>query len=207
MTSPSSPRARAAGEETDGRRRRSQDSRARIVQAMLELVHAGDPSPGAEQVAERAGVGLRTVFRHFSDMDSLYREMSAVIEKEYMAVVERPFEGRTWRERVLELVRRRAGVYEKIAPYKLGSNVHRHRSPFLQSDHARLVTTAREILRRELPTEVARDRALFEALDLMLSFEAWMRLRRDQDLTPRRAVEVLEAAIVRLLKSAPDSAA
>ena len=207
MTSPSSPHARAADEETDGRRRRSQDSRARIVQAMLELVHAGDPSPGAEQVAERAGVGLRTVFRHFNDMDSLYREMSAVIEKEYMAVVERPFEGRTWRERVLELVRRRAGVYEKIAPYKLASNVHRHRSPFLQADHARLVSTARDILRREAPAEVARDRALFEALDLLLSYEAWMRLRRDQGLTPRRAIEVLETAIVRLLDAAPNPAA
>lgn len=207
MTSSSPARRAPAGQETDGRRRRSQDSRARIVQAMLELVHAGDPSPGAEQVAERAQVGLRTVFRHFKDMDSLYREMSAVIEKEYMAVVDRPFEGRTWRERVLELVRRRAGVYEKIEPYKRASNVHRHRSPFLQADHARLVATAREILRRELPADVARDRALFEALDLLLSFEAWMRLRRDQDLSPRRASEVLEQAIVRLLDAAGASAA
>lgn len=199
MTRSSPARAPAQDEETDGRRRRSQDSRARIVQAMLELVHAGDPSPGAEQVAERAGVGLRTVFRHFQDMDSLYREMSAVIEREYMAVVERPFEGRTWRDRVLELVRRRAGVYEKIAPYKQGSNVHRHRSPFLQADHARLVQTSRDILRRELPVEIARDRALFEALDLLLSFEAWTRLRRDQALSPRRAAEVLEETIGRLL--------
>ena len=117
---------------------------------------AGDQrSAAVVEVAERAGVGLRTVFRHFQDMDSLYREMSAVIEREYMAVVERPFEGRTWRDRVLELVRRRAGVYEKIAPYKQGSNVHRHRSPFLQADHARLVQTSRDILRRELPPELA----------------------------------------------------
>ncbi|WP_415427269.1 TetR/AcrR family transcriptional regulator, partial [Staphylococcus borealis] len=72
----------------DGRRRRSQDSRARIVQAMLDLVREGDVSPSAELVAARADVGLRTVFRHFSDLDSLYREMSAVISSELMALVE-----------------------------------------------------------------------------------------------------------------------
>jgi hypothetical protein len=30
-------------------------------------------------VAGRADVGLRTVFRHFQDMDSLYREIGAVV--------------------------------------------------------------------------------------------------------------------------------
>ncbi len=185
--------------ETDGRRRRSQDSRARIVQAMLELVHAGDPAPAAEQVAARAGVGLRTVFRHFRDMDSLYREISQVVEVELRAMVLAPFEGETPRERTLELVRRRAAVYEKIGPYRRASAVNRHRSTFLAADHARFVFIAREILKRQAPPEVARDKLRFEALDLLLSFEAWDRLRRDQELTPRRATEVLEHAVAQLL--------
>src|SRR5665213_2368302 len=95
-------------EESDGRRRRSQDSRARIVAAMLDLIHGGEVAPGAEQVAERAQVGLRTVFRHFKDMDSLYREMSHAIESELRTVVLRPFKAETWRERVLELIDRRS---------------------------------------------------------------------------------------------------
>jgi AcrR family transcriptional regulator len=186
-------------DETDGRRRRSQDSRARIVSAMLELVHAGDVSPGAEQVAARAGVGLRTVFRHFSDMDSLYSEMAQVIEAEAMAVVQTPFTGATWRDRVLELVQRRAVVFEKIAPFKRASDIHRHQSKFLQASHERLVTMSREILKRELPSDAARDQVLFETLDMLLSFEAWTRLRRDQDLTPRKAREVLEQAVTRAI--------
>src|SRR3546814_3782718 len=48
-------------------------------------------TPSAEQVAARADVGLRTVFRHFKDMESLYREMSAVIEREVIPVMRRPF--------------------------------------------------------------------------------------------------------------------
>jgi len=67
-------------QETDGRRRRSADSRARIVAAMLELTRESALVPGAEQVALRAGVGLRTVFRHFQDMDSLYSEIAGPFE-------------------------------------------------------------------------------------------------------------------------------
>lgn len=185
--------------EADGRRRRSQDSRARIVAAMLELVREGDPSPSAELVATRADVGLRTVFRHFKDLESLYREMSAVIEAELMALVHTPFKGVTWRERVLELVERRGGAYEKVGPFKRASEAHRHHSPALALDSAKMVEISREILRYQLPPELAKDRVRFEAIDLLLSFDAWNRLRRDQELSPKRATEVLQAMIDALL--------
>ncbi|WP_168074123.1 TetR/AcrR family transcriptional regulator [Caulobacter sp. SSI4214] len=183
----------------DGRRRRSQDSRARIVQAMLDLVREGDVSPSAELVAARADVGLRTVFRHFSDLDSLYREMSAVISSELMALVETPFKGATPRERVLELVERRGWAYEKIAAFKRASEVHRHQSPALVADSERMVRVSRDILRGQLPPELAKDKVRFEAIDLMLSFEAWSRLRREQALSPKRATEVLRLVISGLL--------
>lgn len=64
----------------DGRRKRSHSSRAKIVKALLDLVEGGTISPSAAEVAEAAGVGLRSVFRHFDDMESLYREMSDGIE-------------------------------------------------------------------------------------------------------------------------------
>jgi len=183
----------------DGRHRRGEDSRARIVAAMLEIVQGGDVSPGAEQVAARADVGLRTVFRHFKDMDSLYREMSVVIEREMRALVERPFAAQDWRERLVELIGRRATVFEKIGPFKRAANVARHRSKFLEADNGRLVTALREILVAQLPPEAAGDAAKLEILDLLLSFESWSRLRREQGLSVARARETLEAAIRRLV--------
>ncbi|ADG11154.1 transcriptional regulatory protein [Caulobacter segnis ATCC 21756] len=186
----------------DGRRRRGQDSRARIVQAMLDLVREGHVSPSAELVAARADVGLRTVFRHFKDLESLYREMSGVIEAELLALAETPFKATSWRERVLELVERRGWAYERIAPFKHASEVHRHQSPTLALDNAKFVAGARDILRRELPASLADDRDLFEAIDLLLSFDAWRRLRRDQQLGPRDATEVLQMSIQTLLRQA-----
>ena len=55
----------------DGRRLRSERSRQAIIDAMLKLVEEGVLVPTAQQVSERAGVGIRSVFRHFSDMESL----------------------------------------------------------------------------------------------------------------------------------------
>lgn len=193
------PAVEAASPESDGRRRRSQDSRARIVQAMLELVEAGEVSPAAEQVAARAKVSLRSVFRHFNDLDSLYAEMASVVENGLQSVLDEPLKSAAWQERVLELIQRRAAVYEKIWPFKRASDVHRRGSAFLEASHARMVAMAREILRRQLPEDVAADRNRFEALDLLLSFETWTRLRRDQQLTPRRAMEVLDHSVRRLI--------
>lgn len=191
------------GPSVDGRRRRGQDSRARIVHAMLDLVREGDVSPSAELVAGRAEVGLRTVFRHFKDLESLYGEMSAVIEAELMSLADTPFKAADWRGRVMELVERRGWAYERIAPFKRAFEVHRHQSTALDLHNAKLVAGAREILRRELPAALAANRDLFEAVDLLLSFDAWRRLRQDQALEPRAVTEVLQAMISTLLDRAP----
>ncbi|HEY1447125.1 MAG TPA: TetR/AcrR family transcriptional regulator [Caulobacteraceae bacterium] len=166
---------------------------------MLELVHGGEVAPVAEQVAARAGVGLRTVFRHFKDMDSVYREMATVIEGELAEVLSQPLKGETWREQLSDLIARRSQAFEKIAPFKRAANTHRHRSPFLEAHHARLTEMSRAILRGLLPAAVTGDALRLETLDLLLSYETWSRLRREQGLSPKRAREVLEFGVGRLI--------
>ena len=183
----------------DGRRRRGQDNRARIVAAMMEIIHGGQVAPSAEQVAARADVGLRTVFRHFQDMDSLYREIGAVIGRRVRAILQAPLSAEAWPDRLLETVARRAQAFETIAPFKRAADVFRHRSKYLGSDYAGLVVELRKVLVQELPPQILRDKDRVEALDLMLSFEAWSRLRREQELSAKRAQEVLEAAVRQLI--------
>lgn len=185
--------------ETDGRRRRAQDSRGRIVEAMVALTQAGNIPVSAEMVAEQAGVGLRTVFRHFSDMDSLYREMSLTIETQFIQGLSEPLTGETWQARLRELIDRRITNFETITPFKRAEAAYRHRSRFLQSDLQRMNTWLREALIRVLPESIRQDASRFEVLDLLLSFESWDRLRRDQALSPDQAREALERAVDALL--------
>lgn len=52
-------------------------SRRAICDACLDLVQEGVLQPGAEQVAERAGLSRRSIFYHFRDLAELY---DAVVE-------------------------------------------------------------------------------------------------------------------------------
>jgi AcrR family transcriptional regulator len=183
----------------DGRRRRGQDNRERIVSALMALIREGNLSPSAEQVAAQADVGLRTVFRHFQDMDSLYREISKVIEEELRLIIARPMQAQDWRGRLMELIVRRAEVFERIGPFKRAADALRHRSKFLGSDHDRLVGGLRALLAAVLPSEIVADPLKIEALDLLMSFEAWSRLRQEQRLPPERAQAVVEAAVRRVI--------
>jgi AcrR family transcriptional regulator len=179
----------------DGRRARGADNRRRIVDALLKLVAAGAISPSAEQVASEAGVGLRTVFRHFADMDSLYREISERMTAEIRPIVQRPFTSNDWRARLVELVDRRAQVFERLLPFKIAGDAHRHGSPFLIAEQGAIVKTLRQALAKALSPKIVDDKPCFEALDLILSFESWRRLRVDQRLSARdsRAAMLLAA--------------
>ena len=204
-TMPNDPRGPApqAGEAaTDGRRRRSHTSQRRIVAAMIALVGEGHLTPSAELVAERAEVGLRTVFRQFKDMDSLYREMQTGLETVMGSMLDVPFVAGDWRGQILEMVERRAMRFERLAPYLRASQVRRHRSTALREGHDHFVALLRRILLARLPTPDALDPAMLDALDLLLSFEAWSRLRDEQRLDVEQAKLVLANTIGRLLESA-----
>src|SRR3954447_21497603 len=58
----------------DGRNERSRRTREAVVDALLALHDEGDLTPTAQRVAARAGVALRTVYGHFTDMETLYAE-------------------------------------------------------------------------------------------------------------------------------------
>jgi AcrR family transcriptional regulator len=183
----------------DGRRRRSENSRARIVDAMLALIAAGEITPTAELVATRAEVGLRTVFRHFRDMDSLYAEMSERMSA-YYADWDAPFAAADWRGQLDEACNRRASTFERLMPFKRAADAHRHISASLQLRHAILLAAMRARLLALLPPRLADDEVAFEAIDLVLSFESWQRLRIDQGRSPESARAILRHTLNRLIE-------
>lgn len=184
----------------DGRTTRGQENRRQIVQALLELIREGILSPTAEMVSARAGVGLRTVFRHFKDMETLYREITSEVDAIVAPVLSKPLMGDTWQQRLLNSIDRRAEMFEKLAPIQSASLVHLHESEFLKQQQARTVELQRHLLRALLPKTVKDDKTRFEALDLILSFESWLRLRRDQKLSVTAAKKVMKLSAEQLLK-------
>lgn len=192
----------AAPETEDGRKRRSERSREQIIEAMFELVSGGELDPGAARIAEVANVSLRTVFRHFEEVDGLYLEMNRRVKAEVMPIVEAPFNSTNWRDTVLELVERRSEVFERILPFRVCGSIRRFRSAFLMQGHQDFVAMERAILDSVLPEEVRSNVILEAGFDSVLGFDTWRRLRQDRGLsvedaraTMRKLVEALLASV------------
>lgn len=183
----------------DGRVRRAQRSGQAIVEALMELVGSGVLEPTAQQVAERAGVGIRTVFRRFSDMESLFAEMDARLQAEAVPILVGGRPDGSLTERVRGLIRQRVAFFERIAPYKRSGNRKRWRSPFLRERHALLGRALRADLVRWLPELERASAATMDALDLVTSFEAWDQLRSEQGLGTGRAQAAVERAALTLV--------
>ncbi len=181
----------AATDRVDGRRERSRSSHRRIVEAMMELIVGGDLMPSAARVAEEAGIGLRTVFRHFDDMDSLYAEITATITEQVMPTVAAPYPEQPWQDNLRELVRRRVRVFETTLPFRLAANIKRYQSPFLMGQYSKVVMLERELILRLLPSDILADRISVEALCAALSFQNWRVLRHDQGLSVEDSATVM----------------
>ncbi|MEP2829432.1 TetR/AcrR family transcriptional regulator [Parvibaculum sp.] len=183
----------------DGRRLRSAASRRRIVEAMRDLIREGTLSPRAEEVAARANVGLRSVFRHFDDMESLYREIGDLMVADVAPMLELPPPSGTAEEILAEMIERRTKLFERIMPFRIAADMHSHRSPYLMQERRMMNEGLREIMRSALPAAIRKDRVAVDALDAVLSFDFWRRLRSDQRLSIAQARRVIEATAAPLI--------
>ena len=75
--------------EQDGRRLRSLTSQNIIVDAMIILVQRGILEPTAQQVADEAGIGIRTVFRQVQDKENLFSKMDEKVRTDLQEIFDR----------------------------------------------------------------------------------------------------------------------
>jgi len=179
----------------DGRHKRSAASRRRIIEAVLALVQEGHPEPGAEAVAARAGVGLRTVFRLFSDMESLCAEMLVPQRQEFVEIFLARFTARRGAPRMQEMFSRLAALYELRMPLRRAGTIRRYSSPSLAAAMRELDQTIEGFLTLQFPVATPADQQRLNMLNLLMSYETWMRLRDSQGLSYEQTLETLRAAL------------
>lgn len=189
---------------TDGRRERSRSSRGKIVAAMIELVRSGDTAPQAARVAEVAGLGVRSVFRHFEDMETLYREMGEAVAEQVRPIVLQAPVGETWKDKLFDIAKRRAIIFETILPFRVSASLRRFQSPYLMEDYNRLLALEFASVTAQLPPTVANQETLRHSLFLVLGFQSWRALRHDHQLSPEAASAVVNDLLTSLLSALPD---
>jgi hypothetical protein len=120
--------------------------------------------------------------------------MSEAVLSRIADLASAPLTGHTWREQLDDLMTRRFTVYEQVMPYRRAAMVHAHHSEVVRSNNETQRQHMRKMLAASLPADVRADHARLDALEMILSIEAWIRLRVDQRLDPARA----RAAVRRL---------
>lgn len=190
-TADSAPALDGAGPVIDGRALRSARTRDKIALAMLDLIRAGNLTPTSEEVALHAGVGHRTVFRRFQDMESLYVEINQRVRALAAPVLAEPIPAGPLAVRIAVLADRRARVFEEVGVFYRATAPRLDASPTLRRFRQDFAVIQRQQMLAVLP-ELAADPVRVEAADTLASMDAWLRLRQVQGL----AVEAAQAVVV-----------
>ncbi|MBT4519082.1 MAG: TetR/AcrR family transcriptional regulator [Halieaceae bacterium] len=185
------------GKTVDGRRLRSERSRKAIVDAALALIEEGILVPTAQLVAERAGVGIRSFFRHFEDMESLTKAMDEQIRDGYEKLFLGGEREGAVEQRLEHAVERYATAYEQVSNIILATAAQRWRYEMLRKNYARNLRGLRKDLDNWLPELKSLPVEKREAVDAVASFEMWHRLREHQGLSKKAGI----AIVTGLLKS------
>jgi AcrR family transcriptional regulator len=182
----------------DGRRARRHRSRDLAVDALLDLLNEGVPRPTAQQVAERSGVSLRSIFRIFDDVETLHAAACAAqLGRVRHLFVDVPAEG-TLDSRIDRVVAINGRLYESVAPVRRAALRSAPESTALQEQLARARGWVRAEVERMFADELASaDRDAANALEVAVSFEAWDQLRAAQGLSAARTA----ATVTLILRS------
>jgi AcrR family transcriptional regulator len=183
-----------------------------VVGAVLDIVKECPPNaiylPSAAEVAARARVSERTVFRHFADLDALFVAAASRIRPvQQIYLGPRPDDPRL-EDRIEVLVGLRAKLYERIAPVRRVAIYLSQTHPLVVEQLAEAYATARaqvvDVFAPELSRLDARRRSLMvDALDLAASWASWDSLRTVQGCSVPRTRRIVAEMLSDLLATVP----
>jgi AcrR family transcriptional regulator len=162
----------------DGRFARSQKTKDAIVKALLKLLR-NTPFPTAEQVAKESKIGLRTVYRQFKDMESIYlslhEECTHSLSQMFNSDVDldKPF-----KERLIFAISERLTIYEKYETLFIATISNAARLPILVNQVAESYQIMRERFIKIVPEIKNLSGIKSDLLFTRITFPPWFSLRK-----------------------------
>jgi AcrR family transcriptional regulator len=191
--------------ETDGRRLRRSRNRDAAVDALLAIYREGRLDPSAAEIAERAGLSPRSLFRYFDDVDDLVR---AAIERQTQIVfpaLERRVDAHLDTDaRITQFVDLRLALFDTVGRVGRVTRLHAPFHDEIRSNLAVMRTYLRRQVELTFAAELARHdadqrRATIAALDVLCSYESVELLLDDQGLSQAQTHATLVRGVTALL--------
>ena len=138
--------------EQDGRRLRSLTSQNIIVDAMIILVQRGILEPTAQQVADEAGIGIRTVFRQIQDKENLFSKMDEKVRATLQETLKRATNPRgNLEERIEGLIELEAEIFENNLQFLRATLANKWKYNTLQKNYERNQRNIKSLLYAWIP--------------------------------------------------------
>jgi len=190
----------------DGRTARRDRGRIAVLEAALELFEEENLEPNPEQIAQRAGVSTRSVYRYFEDREELVR---AVIAHQQLKVlpmfhIENIGLG-DLSSRISRLVDSRLRVYDAIGATARAMTIKAASDPVIGEQ----VRFRKSVFREQIDVNFAQEfeqmtptqhSKSLNAIDVIAQAESLDRFQVDLDLSVAETRELLATSIAALLK-------
>lgn len=180
----------------DGRSARRDRNLDAVVEAAIELISEGHVAPGVTEIADRAGVSYRSVFRYFPERDDVVAAALSRacdrLESESAAA-----SGSLPAARV-ELWEKSSSVSRAL---RLGAAQSEEVAQRLSQHRKVLRNQAKAAYKKQLAKLPKSDQAAAAAaIDLVTSFEGYESFRVDQRMSKPKAIAASERLVSRSLR-------
>ena len=185
----------------DGRFARSQKTKDAIVKALLKLLR-NTPFPTAEQVAKESKIGLRTVYRQFKDMESIYLSL----HEECMHSLGQIFNSdvdldRPFNERVSFAIRERFTIYDEYETLFIATISNSARLPTLVNQVAESYQVMRKRFIKIVPEIENLSTIKSDLLFTRILFPSWFSLRKVLKHNQKIIIDELSNDLMKYIKS------
>lgn len=192
----------------DGRRLRSARTRQLIIEAYLALLRENPQIPTAASIAKRAGYSVRSVFERFPDLHALRIAATDEALRMASAQVAAQSTAGSRNDRLKTHVEARGRICEEWLPLWRALNANQGDSAELKARirliREMVIRRIEEIYAHELSSLNERERRqTVLAIEALIDFESWARMRELFGLSFEDACGVSKRAVDRLLPTTP----
>ena len=176
--------------DQDGRRLRSLASQNIIVDAMMNLIQSGILEPTAQQVADEASLGIRTVFRQAQDKETLFSKMDEKVRATYEKKIKNTKPTGNIAKRIKDLIELEADIFDANLQFYRATVANKWKYRLLQKNYERNQNHMKGLLYKWLPEINDLKENVQILLTSMNSAGYWVELRENRMLSSREAIEL-----------------
>ena len=176
--------------DQDGRRLRSLTSQNIIVDAMMNLIQSGILEPTAQQVADEASLGIRTVFRQAQDKETLFSKMDEKVRATYEKKINNTKSTGNIAKRIKDLIELEADIFDANLQFYKATVANKWKYRLLQKNYERNQKHMKGLLYKWLPEINDLKENIQILLTSMNSAGYWVELRENQMLSKQEAMEL-----------------